>query len=149
MRAFEYDMGILVGCVIVDTVKRAFVCLVEPFRVQVGWLNRVYVLLGTGVILTMRTWTEMAIYAVIWFGIYQLILASVYYRGQTYAYREMNGGEASELLEIALNSRLVALHDFAELCGKYGIPPEEVVPIVKRGFGVEILTEPNEPQSDS
>lgn len=117
--------------------------VIEVFRVPVGWLNRLYVVFGTALILFAQySWIPLMLYIVIWWGIYLLVLANVFDRGQAAAYRELDDDlpeDIAEMVAMHHNARMVALDDLADLCLKYGIPPEEAVPIIERGYGFRVV----------
>jgi hypothetical protein len=90
------------------------------------------------------TWFTWLISIPIWTGAYEMILLFTYRYGglqmmqkMADAHREQWKKMAAEQLEqdqIRWNAQLVALQDLAVLMIKYGIDPEELRPIVERGF---------------
>lgn len=126
----------------IKKIKGGLAFLAVPFRVPIGWVNRLYVLAGTALILVVRyTMIQVMVYVVIWWAIYLLILGNVFFRGWRAACQQMNDGVPEDIVEAVMlthNARLVALDDLANLCMKYGIPPEEAVPIIERGYGIRV-----------
>lgn len=125
-----------------------------PFKVDIGWWNRLQVLIGTFCTSAVMRgdirydW----IYALIWFWVYQVTMILVYQRGQARgAYRLVTdfqqfaqGRELREVMEMQLNRQWVAVEDLKRLCRKYGISFEEVKPIIERGFGMQVVDRPDD-----
>lgn len=129
----------------VARIRRAWRQFVAPLRLPVGLWNRLIVILGTGSIMLARTWWVFFAYLAVWAYTYSLTLANVYARGAREAAREIAAAvDADEAFEMHLNRKLVALDDLAALCGRYGIPPEEVLPIIERGYGLHVVTDPGD-----
>lgn len=105
----------------------------------VGWYNRVIVVFGT---LTLWPaahfhYSTFWLYATIWCAFtYQWTLTWAYNRGWQGFANEIASppSEIIEMFEMYVNRKAVALEDLKQLCIRYGIPREEVQPIVDRGF---------------
>lgn len=129
-----------------------FITWWRAFALPVGWGNRVMLvvcMLSLAMVSWFDNWAQFWLLAGIWLPFtMQFLLNDVYRRGRdagevevlkALGFNQLADAESieqvTEVFEMHVNKRIVALHDLREICEKYDVPLEEMQPIVHRAFG--------------